>query len=320
MKTASTLLLSLLLSFTYLYSNAQQRVIRGTVSEVGTDEKLPGVNVVEMDENDRVINGTITDLNGEFILKIQPGTQTILFSYIGYKSQTVEIGNRSTIEVYMELEAHGLGEVVVTGERKQATGYMPVSIRQSSASIAKIDLKDMQHLGSTSIEEALMGQISGLDISMASGDPGASMSIQIRGASSINGRNEPLILVNGVRYDTKIADDFEFATATVDDFGALVDIAPSDIESIEIFKDAAASALYGPKAANGVLAINTKQGKKGKSILTYSYKHTLQEAPEPMPLLNGPDYVLMQLDAQYNRSIDLTKNPPLFDEGEIDPI
>ena len=320
MKTARTLLFGLLLSFTCLYSTAQQRVIRGIVSEVGTEEKLPGVNVVEMNENDRVINGTITDLNGEFIFEIQSSTQKIVFSYIGYKSQTVEIGNRSTIEVDLEIEAYGLEEVVVLGEKKQTTGYMPVSIRQSSASIAKVELKEVEHLGSTSIEEALAGQLSGLDISMASGDPGASMSIQIRGASSINGRNEPLILVNGVRYDTEIADDFEFVTATADDFGALVDIAPSDIESIEIYKDAAASALYGPKAANGVLAINTKQGRKGKSIVTYSYKHTLQEAPDPIPLLNGPDYVLMQLDAQYNRAIDLTREPPDFTGGEIDPI
>ena len=92
------------------------------------------------------------------------------------------------------------------------------------------------------------------------------------------------------------------------------------IESIEIYKDAAASALYGPKAANGVLAINTKKGKKGSSVVSYSFKQTWQEAPDPIPLLNGPDYVLMQLDAQYNRSIDLTGEPPELDGQEFYPI
>ncbi|HDR67608.1 MAG TPA: SusC/RagA family TonB-linked outer membrane protein, partial [Bacteroidaceae bacterium] len=191
---------------------------------------------------------------------------------------------------------------------------------ESSASISRVDLQELSQMGGTSIEEALAGRISGLDISMASGDPGAAISIQIRGASSINGRNEPLILINGVIFDTDIDDDFEFSTATADDYGGLVDIAPEDIESIEIYKDAAASALYGPKAANGVLAINTKKGKRGASVLSYSFKQTWQEAPDPIPLLNGPDYVLMQLDAQYNRSIDLTGEPPELSGQEFFPI
>ena len=320
MKTTRTLLFCLLLSFTYLYSFAQTRVIRGIVSEEGTGVKLPGVNVIEMNENERVINGVITDYNGEFIIEILESSETIKFSFIGYISQFVEVGNKSFVEVELSEETIQLGEVVVYGDKIQTTGFMPVSIRESSASIAKIELKDVEQLGTTSIEEALAGQLSGLDISMSSGDPGASISIQIRGASSINGKNEPLILINGVRYDTEIADDFEFTTATADDYGALVDIAPDDIESIEIYKDAAASALYGPKAANGVLAINTKKGSKGKSVMTYSYKHTVQEAPKPIPLLNGPNYVLMQLDAQYNRAIDLTDDPPDITGQEFYPI
>jgi iron complex outermembrane receptor protein len=122
MKTARTILFCLLLSFTYLHSNAEQRIIRGTVTEVGTGEKLTGVNVVETNENDRAINGTTTNRNGEFILEIQLGTQTVIFSYIGYKSQTVNIGNRSNIKVELEEETDGLEEVVVLGEKKQTTG------------------------------------------------------------------------------------------------------------------------------------------------------------------------------------------------------
>ena len=320
MKTTKTVLICLLLSLTYLYSSAQNKVIRGVVTDITTGEKLPGVNVIEMNKNERVINGTITDFNGEYIIKIQPGSDSLRFSFIGYMSQTVYVGDKPYIEVKLAEEAVELEGVKIVAQKKQSTGFMPVSIRESSASISKVDLRNADKIGSTSIEEALAGQLSGVDISMSSGDPGASISIQIRGASSINGKNEPLILINGVVFDTEIEDDFEFANATADDYGSLVDIAPDDIESIEIYKDAAATALYGPKAANGVLAINTKRGKRGPSVLTYSYKHTWQEAPDPIPLLNGDDYILMQLDAQYNRAIDLTGEPPELSGQDFYPI
>ena len=319
MKATKTLLICLL-SLTYIYSYAQNRVIRGTVTDIDSGEKLYGINVIELSENDRVINGTITDFNGEFIIQVKPNSKTIKFSFIGYESKIVEIGNKTTLEVKLSEQTTAIDEVTVTADKIQTTGYMPVSIRESAGSIAKIELADVEQLGSTSIGEALAGQLSGVDISMASGDPGAGISIQIRGASSINGKNEPLILINGVIFDTDIDDDFEFSSANANDYGSLVDIAPEDIESIEVYKDAAATALYGPKAANGVLAINTKRGKKGKSILSYSYKQTWQQAPDPIPLLNGPDYVLMQLDAQYNRSIDLTDEPPSLSGQDFYPI
>ncbi|UCH14994.1 MAG: SusC/RagA family TonB-linked outer membrane protein, partial [Bacteroidales bacterium] len=320
MKTTRTLLICFLLSFTYLCSTAQYRVIRGFVTDLESGERLPGVNVVEMNENERVINGTVTDYNGEYIIRIQEASKSIQFSFIGYKSLTVEPGGKSYIEVKLEEETTLLDEVVVTADKIQTTGFMPVTIQESSASIAKIEMRGVEQIGTTSIEEAIAGQLSGLDISMSSGDPGAAISIQIRGASSISGKNEPLILINGLRYDTEIEDDFEFTTATAEDYGSLVDINPDDIESIEIYKDAAASALYGPKAANGVLAINTKKGRRGKSAATYSFKQTWSEAPDPIPLLNGPDYVLMQLDARYNRAMDLTGEPPDMSGQEFYPI
>jgi len=320
MKTTKTILISLLLSFTYLYSFSQAGVIRGVVSDNITGQKLPGVNVVEMNENDRIINGSITDNNGEFILRVQKASKTLRFSYIGYESVDFVIGDKTYLKVELSEKANEFEEVVVKADRIQTNGFMPVSIRKSSASIARISLEGIGDMGATSIEEALAGQISGLDVSMASGDPGAAVSIQIRGASSINGRNEPLILINGVVYETDIDDDFEFTSATADDYGGLVDIAPEDIESIEIYKDAAATALYGPKAANGVLAINTKKGKKGPSIISYSFKYTSQNPPNPIPLLNGPDYVLMQLDGQYNRSMDRYNEPPDLSGQEFYPI
>ena len=320
MKPSKIFLICLLFSLTFIYSFSQNRVIRGSVADNVTGEKLPGVNVIEVNQNDRVINGTITDFNGEFIIQLHTETKSIRFSFIGYKSIDIEIGNQTYMDVKLEAETKQLEEVKVVGNRLSTNGFMPVSIRETSASISKIEMNDIGQLGSTSVEEALTGKLSGVDISMASGDPGASISIQIRGASSLNGKNEPLILVNGVIYETTIQDDFQFASATADDYGNLVDIAPQDIESIEIYKDAAATAMYGPKAANGVLAITTKKGKRGAPIVTYSYKKTWDRAPDPIPLLNGPDYVLMQLDAQYNRAIDLTGAPPDITGEDFYPI
>ena len=320
MKTTRTIIACLILSFSFLSAYPQGRVVRGVVTDQETREKLPGVNVVEMNENDRIINGTITDNNGEFILKTESASGKLMFSYIGYESKNIAVDDKTYLEVALLEKGLEFEEVVVKADRIQTNGFMPVSIRESSASISKINLEGVSEMGATSIEEALAGQLSGLDVSMASGDPGAAVSIQIRGASSINGRNEPMILLNGVIYETDIDDDFEFTSATADDYGGLVDIAPEDIESIEIYKDAAATALYGPKAANGVLAINTKRGKKGPSVISYSFKYTSQDPPDPIPLLNGPDYVLMQLDAQYNRSMGRTNEPPDLSNQEFYPI
>lgn len=320
MNRTKAILACLMLSFTFLSAYSQGRVVRGIVTDKINGYKLPGVNVVEMNENDRVINGTITDNNGEFILQVMSDSESLKFSYIGYESIEIGIKGQEFIEVELEEKSMDIEEVVVKADRIQTNGFMPVSIRKSSASISKLNLDGVAEMGATSVEEALAGQISGLDVSMSSGDPGAAVSIQIRGASSINGRNEPMILLNGVIYETDIDDDFEFTSATADDYGGLVDIAPEDIESIEIYKDAAATALYGPKAANGVLAINTKRGKKGPSVISYSFKYTSQDPPDPIPLLSGPDYVLMQLDAQYNRSMGRTNEPPDLTNQEFYPI
>jgi TonB-dependent SusC/RagA subfamily outer membrane receptor len=150
-----------------------------------------------------------------------------------------------------------------------------------------------------SIEEALQGQIAGLDISMG-GDPGARSSIRIRGTNTLSGSSEPLIVVDGVPYDTEISNDFNFATANEEDFGALLNIAPSNIESIDVLKDASATAIYGSKGANGVLLINTKKGSMGKTRFTFSSKWTTKKEPESVPLLNGGQYISLMQDELWN--------------------
>src|SRR5690606_15330560 len=135
--------------------------------------------------------------------------------------------------------------------------------RDLTIAASKINAKDMEEMQAASIDQALQGRMPGVDIAANSGDPGAGMQIRIRGTSSINSSNDPLIVVDGMPYDTEIPSDFNFGTADEQGYAALINISPSDIKDITILKDAAATAIWGSKAANGVLVINTKRGIKG---------------------------------------------------------
>jgi TonB-dependent SusC/RagA subfamily outer membrane receptor len=177
---------------------------------------------------------------------------------------------------------------------------MGISRMEQTSSVQKIDLSEIVETSPvTSVEEALQGQIAGLDINLG-GDPGARSSIRIRGTSSLSASNEPLIVIDGVPQDVDISDDFNFSTANEEDFGALLNIAPANIESIEVLKDASATAIYGTKGANGVLLINTKRGAMGKTKFSFSSKLTAKKEPKSIPLLNGPQYVAMMQDAIWN--------------------
>jgi len=145
-------------------------------------------------------------------------------------------------------------------------------------------------MASASIDQALQGRMAGVDITASSGDPGAGMSIRIRGTSSINAATNPLIVVDGMPYETSIPSDFNFGTADDQGYAQLLNIAPSDIKEIVVLKDAAATAMWGSRAANGVLLITTKRGIVGKPVLTYTFQGILQKQPSSIPLLNGNQY------------------------------
>ncbi|TKG84868.1 SusC/RagA family TonB-linked outer membrane protein, partial [Puteibacter caeruleilacunae] len=137
-----------------------------------------------------------------------------------------------------------------------------------------------------------------------SGDPGAGTAIRIRGTASLNGNNEPLIVVDGIPFDTNISDDFDFATANEEDFGSLVNISPEDIKSIEVLKDAAATAIWGERGSNGVLVITSKRGTVGKTTINFSSKFSFREEPDPIPMLDRNQYYALQQDAMWNRMKD----------------
>lgn len=296
------LLVVLSCQFTFVNSAFAQSVISGTVTELFGDMKEPitGANVVLVNQGNRYIKGTVTDIDGNYSLQVpaNAGKISIRFSYIGMKTQTFAYTGQTHIDVTLSAdEATSIKEVVVKGSRSDGMGINRLGQTASIQSIKMEEIVETTPVGS--IEEALQGQISGLDITLG-GDPGARSAIRIRGTNTLSGDANPLIVVDGVPYDTEIGDDFEFATANEEDFGALLNIAPSNIESIDVLKDASATAIYGSKGANGVLLINTKKGATGKTQFSFSTKLTAKFEPSSIPLLNGAQYTALMQDELWN--------------------
>ena len=281
---------------------AQTKVITGKVTEVlgGSKEPIMGANVVLVNNQGRYVKGAVTDFDGNYNLQVPADSKNlkIRVSYIGMKTITVNYTGQTHQNFSME-GATTIQEVKVVGQRGGRDGMGITRMEQTSA-VQKLDLTEIVETSPvTSVEEALQGQIAGLDINLG-GDPGARSSIRIRGTSSLSASNEPLIVIDGVPQDVDISEDFNFATANEEDFGALLNIAPANIESIEVLKDASATAIYGTKGANGVLLINTKRGSMGKTKFSFSSKFTVKQEPNSIPLLNGAQYVAMMQDAIWN--------------------
>jgi TonB-linked SusC/RagA family outer membrane protein len=276
-------------------------IISGQIIDKDDTEPLIGVNVVEIDKDGRFISGTTTDLDGNFALAVSNRNATVQVSYLGYATQVFELAGRNKLNVTLEQESIRMEEVVVTADKLGNDGI--ISIRDRATAVSRLEMVEMNELMTSSVEEMLMGRLGGVDIAAISGDPGAGVNIRIRGTASLNARNEPLILVNSIPYDANIDDNFDFGTADVERFGNLIDVAPEDIESIEVLKDAASTAIWGSKAANGVLSIKTKRGFKSSPIFSYTFKITRSEEPDPIPMLNGYEYPKLVTEAHYNRTL-----------------
>jgi len=288
--------------------NAQNTsIVKGKVTSKQTGKPLEGITVVEKDENDRIVNGVPTDINGNYQIKVSNSSDSLYFSQIGYKTEARAIRNRVTINVVMTEEAKSLDAVVVTGRRGPVSstgGFLDVGPRLQSAAITTVKMKDLEEVPATSIDQVLQGQVSGLMINMNSGDPGSGSSIQIRGANSIGLGSRPLIVVDDVPFKTQGQVDVN----SPEGLSELVNISPSDIETISILKDAAATALYGSDGSNGVIVIRTKRGEKGAARVNINSMSTIKIPQRPIPLLNGDQYKTMILEAyqhRYGTNIDL---------------
>lgn len=297
---------------------AQDNVLRGKITDK-QGNPLQGVSVSELDADNRIIKGAQTDVAGNYVIK-NPNFEKnrISISYIGFKTITQKINNRKTINFSLEDNLGDLGEVVISARPTSSNGMINMPDKNVTMAVAKINAKELEEMQAPSIDQALQGRLSGVDITASSGDPGAAMNIRIRGVSSINSTGIPMIVLDGMPYETEIPSDFNFGTADEQGYAQLLNISPADIKDITVLKDAAATAIWGAKAANGVLVITTKRGNIGKPSITYTFKGSASLVPKPLPLLNGNQYSTLIPEAFMNR-IGTTLNTTTAREFNYDP-
>ena len=323
-RTVYIFIVFLFLCFSATYAQ-NTNILSGNVSEKINGKNVPaiGVNVVFSNDQNRTLTGTVTDINGKYSVKIpeSAGKLKIVFSYIGLRTRTFDFTGQKNLDVILEDDSRSLQDVVVTGKRVE--NELGITQREQTTATQKIKMdKIIADIPVVTVEEALQGKVSGLDI-LAGGDPGSRSSIRIRGTATLNSKTDPLIVINGVPYSTNIDDSFDFNTANDEDFAAMLNLNPNDIEGIEVLKDAASTSIYGTAGANGVLIITTKKGTKSKTSFSVSSKNSFKFEPDPMPMLNGNQYVAFIQDAIWNtanargvsKSGDLLEL--LFDTPEI---
>ncbi|HEY5593472.1 MAG TPA: TonB-dependent receptor plug domain-containing protein, partial [Paludibacter sp.] len=197
-------------------------IIRGTIISASDKQTLIGVSVVEKDKNNRILNNTISDIDGNYTLKVSGKGTIVSYSYVSYKTITKTVGNSDVINIALEDDTHNITEVTVTAKKTINTGFANIAERDLSYAVTKIDTKELEGLQVSSIDEALQGRMAGVDIVANSGEPGAGMSIRIRGTTSINNGSDPLIVVDGIPFDTSIGADFDFATADEQNYAQLL--------------------------------------------------------------------------------------------------
>lgn len=294
----------LIVGLLLVQSSAAQSIITGTVRDTRFKQPLTGANVYVMNAENRSLGGSIADLNGEFRLFIPAGTNlSIQVSFVGFKSKNFAYTGQKVLDVVLDEEDLQLVTVDVTARRVERNAQ-GLTQRDLVGSVQKITMDNLETSMVTNVTEALQGAMANVDI-LTGADPGAGTYIRIRGTSSLSASSEPLFVVDGVPLPVDVSSDFSFATANSDDYGQLLNISPSDIESIEVLKDAAATAVWGSKGANGVLLINTKKGSKGKLTFSFNSKNEFKKEGSSIPMLNANQYVSMIQDAIWNSVNDI---------------
>lgn len=247
--------------------------------------EVPGVSVVVKGTT----NGTTTDLEGKYTLGNVKPTDILQFSFIGYKTQEIKVGNQKTINVTMAEDAQALEEVVIVG-------YQEVRKKDLTGSVSKVNMEDLLKTPSASFDQTLGGRIAGVNVSSGEGMPGSTMTITIRGNNSLTQDNTPLYIIDGF---------------PVEDPAVAAAINPNDIASTDVLKDASATAIYGARGANGVIIITTKQGKVGKPQLTYDGSFGVSTVSKKIDMLDAYDYVKLQMEVDPARTEE--KYFPLFE-------
>ena len=264
--TLWTLLLSVSMGF------AQTRIV-GIVTDE-RQEPIPGVNVIVKGTK----TGTITDLEGQYQISVPKGSSVLTFSFLGYATKEVTIGNKTRINVTLKEDAVILDEVV-------AIGYGSVKKSDLTGSVSNVDMEDLTKAPVTSIDQALAGRVAGVQVVATDARPGATSNIVIRGSNTISDSSDgsPLYVIDGFPME-----DPDLAAYN-----------PNDIESIDVLKDASATAIYGARGANGVIIINTKRGKEAPPTVTYDGYITWQTEPQFLKMMDAYNFVKLQTELNH---------------------
>ena len=261
---------------------SQQITVTGSVVSAKDNLPLPGVTVLVEGTN----NGVVTDFDGNYEIEISKDDATLEFSYVGFKTQTVPVNGQNVINVSLEEDLASLDEVVVVGygtqRKKNVTG-----------ALSSIKAEDIITQGANTVEKSLQGRVAGVQVESAGGNPGSGVRILIRGTGSF-GNNSPLYIVDGVQVDN------------------INNLAPNDIASMDILKDASAAAIYGSRAANGVVLITTKSGKKGENRIDISAYYGVQKIANKLDVLNASEWATVSNAAHDNAGLgrlDIAANP-----------
>ncbi|NQD72189.1 TonB-dependent receptor [Sphingobacterium shayense] len=263
----------------------QEKIITGNIKN-NVGEPLEGVTVSIKGTNTR----TSTDGKGYYSIAVEDAQSIILISFVGYKDIQTTVGNRSVIDLAMEVKTDELDEVVVVG-------YGTVKKSDLTGSVSQVKAKELNAFPSANALQALAGRAPGVHIRQSSGAPGPSMSVRVRGGNSIQGSNEPLYVVDGF--------PIAGSNPTI--------VNPADIESVEILKDASATAIYGSRGANGVVLITTKKGKQGRTNVAFESSYTSQKLIRELDLMNAQEYARFYNEQAINDNLD-----PYFTEQEIE--
>ncbi|MCR4915531.1 MAG: SusC/RagA family TonB-linked outer membrane protein [Prevotella sp.] len=290
------LIITVLVGFIAQMAMAQGVRISGTLSD--NDGPIMMGNVVERDANNRIVSATQTDFNGNFSLQVKSTRNKLVFSYVGDKEKVITIGNQTTFNVKLEPANTQLREVRVTG-RRNASGGLMIQKKEITVSQQTMSMEQVEGLAFTSADEALQGEIAGLDIVSNSGNLGAGTQMRLRGVTTLSANANPLIVVDDKIFDNP-DENFDFVNADEEQYSSLLSVNVEDIASITVLKDAAATAVWGSKGANGVILITTKRGARGKPRINFSYKFTGTWQPEGYKLLNGDDYTMLMKEEFYN--------------------
>lgn len=291
------------LSTSLLHSQTNRQQVYGTVISAKDGLPIPGVNILEKGTQ----NGVVSDFDGKYGIDVL-SSSILVFSYVGFVTQEIVVGGKTIINVNLVEDLNELEAVVVIG-------YGSVKKSDLTGSVASIKSEELTKSRPTSFLEAMQGRMAGVQVKQQSGQPGAAVNIRIRGANSVNASSNPLYVIDGVQIDIQEGEVASSNVGNSSSLNPLATINPNDIESIEVLKDASATAIYGSRGANGVVIVTTKGGKNRKATFSYETFSSFSSASKQIDVLSGEQYL------DYRREIDVNNNDILlFEDTDNDGV